>query len=188
MNLRGTESSHLTLPKLAVSIGGQHGQCFIHRGPNGEVPPSDLLADATPTAPNRVCENILFCGGSGNTWCNHALNAGGSVPQAATNNILCELPYTPPPPDKPLVDKRLSMIWAKDTTSCPGLPMPSNTRLPNALPSSTGTAYSSENWVLSCQKPKIPDGIANIISNIDTKSIPAGSEGVILNFHYFCGM
>ena len=103
------------------------------------------------------------------------------------NNVLCELPYTPPPPDLPLVDKKLAMKYSEDTSSCPGLPKPSNTRLENMLTASAGTAYSNKNWFLACRKPKSSDGIKNVISNIDTRTIPAGTEGIILNFHYFCG-
>ena len=79
------------------------------------------------------------------------------------------------------------MKYSEDSSSCPGLPAPANTRLENILPASTGVHYSSANWFLACKKPKDSSGIKNIISNIDTRTIPAGTEGVILNFHYFCG-
>ena len=185
----------MPLPKVVVSAGGNHGTCHLHRGPNGEIPPPELLAPSGGT-PHRVCQNVIFCGGQGDVRCNPALVCGPSgvgcgpascAACSAVNNILCELPYTPPPPDAPLVDKKLAMKYTEDTSSCPGLPLPSNTRLENLIPSSTGTPYSSANWFLACRKPKSSDGLKNIISNIDTRTIPARTEGIILNFHYFCG-
>ena len=174
---RGNEGSRFSLPRLAYNWFGNNYYCAkYNRGPNGELPPPELLL-----GPNKVCALLMFCGSPGNSFCDYGMSRG------AVNNVLCELPYIPPPPEAPLVDKRLPMVWSKDTTSCPGLPVPSNTRLHNTLTSSDGDPYSSDDWFLSCRKPKNIDGIGNIISNIDTKMLPPGIEGVILNFHYFCG-
>ena len=195
--LRGTEANHLSLPKVVRSPGGQHSSCDTNRGPNGETVPLELLSPLTVAIPHKVCENMIFCGARGSTHCNSALDCGpglgcsygaGCAACKAVNNILCELPYTPPPPDLPLVDKKLAMKYSEDSSSCPGLPEPSNTRLDNLLTATTGTHYNTDNWFLACRKPKSSDGIKNIISNIDTRTFPAGTEGVILNFHFFCGL
>ena len=102
-------------------------------------------------------------------------------------NTLCELPYTPPLPGQPLADKYLAMKFSADTSSCPGLPKPTNTRLENLLTDRLGAAFSSANWVLACQKPDSNVGVGNIISNIETRTIAAGTERINVNFHYFCG-
>ena len=177
---RGTDASHYNLPKVTVVPGDIHPMCDIHRGPNNETVPPELLSDRS--GERKTCQNIIFCGGTGNTQCNNALR-----PYPTVVNTLCELPYTPPPPDQPLPDKYLAMKFSADTSSCPGLPMPTNTRLENLLTSRYGTAFSSENWVLACRKPESTMGVGNIVSNIETRTIPAGTEGIIVNFHYFCG-
>ena len=160
-----------------MNPGDNHPWCDNHRGPNGEIPPPDLL---DYDANGVYCQNVIFCGGT-STQCTYSLNNHDVV-----NNI-CELPYTPPPPDEPLVDKYLSMKFSADTASCPGLPMPTNTRLENLLTSNTGAAFSNANWILACRKPKLSKGLRNIISNIETRTIPSGTEGISVNFHYFCG-
>ena len=79
------------------------------------------------------------------------------------------------------------MKYSTDTSTCPGLPQPTNTRLTNILTDPSGTEYSSQNMFLACRKPKDSSGVKNVLSNVDTRKIPVGTRDMLLSFHYFCG-
>ena len=71
------------------------------------------------------------------------------------------------------------------TSSCPGLPQPTNTKLPYLLVDSLGNNPDDENWIVSCKNPNTD--YDKMTTKLLTKTISGGLKSITVNFHFFCG-
>jgi hypothetical protein len=170
-------------------LNGEMKFCQRHRGPSDEEPPHELLDHPPHFVAQDLwkCSTVIFCGGvTGDGYCAYAETIQGRP--AGVTNTLCELPYKEPPADAPPPpDTSRGTAYAKSTASCSNLPYPLNTKIPNMLTKAAGTSQNNDNFVISCKRPKDVTAYSNIVSKLQTRTIPAGTESIVLNFHYFCG-